>query len=245
MVLPGRCTGLLSRARILVENSASRPRPAATLAASFNYPLRRGPSRPPLSQRGGRTLWQTTFGLGAVSRRRADHRRRATARARRSCRIAATRFAMMSQIWLLDPGPLRRASRAVKQGLRPLEPATQPVMLQLRIRACHVTGHFKSPATTSAPKFTSRRLSKPQRDVRAASCCRRPASPRAGKVLRTLAPAVSFIEARAAQRVLLRRPPATSAHRGRAGSYNTMCAQPLAPRLGRRVRATPGARSTH
>src|SRR5206468_7534702 len=52
-------------------------------------------------------------------------------------------FAMKSQIWLLDPRPnLPSIVQAVKHGFALSEVSHTPVMLQLRIRACHVHGEF-------------------------------------------------------------------------------------------------------
>jgi len=52
-------------------------------------------------------------------------------------------FAMKSQIWLLDPRPnLPSIVRAVETGFELSEASNTPVMLELRIRACHVYGSF-------------------------------------------------------------------------------------------------------
>src|SRR5256886_6611774 len=52
-------------------------------------------------------------------------------------------FAMKSQIWLLDPRPnLRKIVEMVEQGFELSEASSTPVMLELRIRACHVHGSF-------------------------------------------------------------------------------------------------------
>ena len=52
-------------------------------------------------------------------------------------------FAMKSQVWLLDPRPnLPGIVRAVEQGFELSEASRTPVMLELRIRACHVHGSF-------------------------------------------------------------------------------------------------------
>ena len=50
---------------------------------------------------------------------------------------------MKSSMWLLDPRPdLPTIVRAVEQGFELSEASNAPVMLELRIRACHVTGEF-------------------------------------------------------------------------------------------------------
>ncbi len=53
-------------------------------------------------------------------------------------------FAMKSQIWLLDPRPnLPAIVAAVKHGFELSEASHTPVMLMLRIRACHVHGQLR------------------------------------------------------------------------------------------------------
>src|SRR5690606_23684910 len=52
-------------------------------------------------------------------------------------------FAMKSQMWLLDPRPnLESMVQAVEDGFELSEASNTPVILQLRIRACHVHGRF-------------------------------------------------------------------------------------------------------
>jgi indolepyruvate ferredoxin oxidoreductase alpha subunit len=75
-------------------------------------------------------------------------------------------FAMKSQIWLLDPRPnLPSIVGAVKHGFALSEASNTPVMLQLRLRACHVHGEFVA-ADNKAPTFTLKdAMENPQRDV--------------------------------------------------------------------------------
>src|SRR4029079_15719094 len=75
-------------------------------------------------------------------------------------------FAMKSQIWLLDPRPnLPSIVRAVEKGFELSEASNTPVMLELRIRACHLVGSF--PARDNVrPSFTLKdALEHPVRDV--------------------------------------------------------------------------------
>ena len=52
-------------------------------------------------------------------------------------------YAMKSSMWLLDPRPdLPTIVRCVEEGFALSETSHAPVMLELRIRACHVTGSF-------------------------------------------------------------------------------------------------------
>jgi indolepyruvate ferredoxin oxidoreductase alpha subunit len=75
-------------------------------------------------------------------------------------------FAMKSQIWMLDPRPnLEAIVKAVEDGFALSEASHTPVMLQVRIRACHVHGQFVAKANRR-PSFTLREaLENPQRDV--------------------------------------------------------------------------------
>jgi indolepyruvate ferredoxin oxidoreductase alpha subunit len=64
-------------------------------------------------------------------------------------------FAMKSSMWLLDPRPeLATIVRCVEQGFELSEASNTPVMLELRIRACHVTGEFA--AADNRPAAVSR-----------------------------------------------------------------------------------------
>ncbi|MCA8888163.1 MAG: indolepyruvate ferredoxin oxidoreductase subunit alpha, partial [Parvularculaceae bacterium] len=63
-------------------------------------------------------------------------------------------FAMKSQIWLLDPRPnLTSIVNAVETGFQLSEASNTPVMLELRIRACHVYGSFVAKENVT-PAFT-------------------------------------------------------------------------------------------
>jgi indolepyruvate ferredoxin oxidoreductase alpha subunit len=75
-------------------------------------------------------------------------------------------FAMKSQIWLLDPRPnLPSIVKAVEDGFELSEASSTPVMLQVRIRACHVHGQFVA-KDNQRPKYTLRQaLENPVRDV--------------------------------------------------------------------------------
>src|SRR5499426_3280550 len=54
-------------------------------------------------------------------------------------------YAMKSSMWLMDPRPdLPTIVRMVEEGFELSEASHAPVMMELRIRACHVTGEFKT-----------------------------------------------------------------------------------------------------
>src|SRR5262249_21355622 len=75
-------------------------------------------------------------------------------------------FAMKSQIWLLDPRPnLPSIVRAVEQGFELSEASNTPVMLELRIRACHVYGSFVARDNTRRAFTLKDALEHPVRDT--------------------------------------------------------------------------------
>ncbi|MBQ1765733.1 MAG: indolepyruvate ferredoxin oxidoreductase subunit alpha, partial [Aquincola sp.] len=75
-------------------------------------------------------------------------------------------FAMKSQMWLLDPRPnLPCIVQAVKDGFDLSEASSTPVMLQLRIRACHVHGQFVASDNRKSAFTLQQALAAPQRDV--------------------------------------------------------------------------------
>jgi indolepyruvate ferredoxin oxidoreductase alpha subunit len=148
------------------EHSASEATAAATLAASVNYPLR------------GAVTFKSTVGTNVASDALAnlasggvtggallivgeDYGEGSSIMQERS-----HAFAMKSQVWLLDPRPnLPSIVRAVEQGFELSEASNTPVMLELRIRACHVHGHFATKANRR-PEFTlADAMENPRRDV--------------------------------------------------------------------------------
>src|SRR5215475_8260331 len=148
------------------ENSASEATAAATLAASVNYPLR------------GAVTFKSTVGTNVASDALANLASGGVTGGAlviigedygEGSSIMQERvhaFAMKSQLWLMDPRPnLPSIVRAVEQGFELSEASNTPVMLELRIRACHVYGNFKT-ADNVRPTFTLKdALENPQRDV--------------------------------------------------------------------------------
>ncbi|HXB72161.1 MAG TPA: indolepyruvate ferredoxin oxidoreductase subunit alpha [Candidatus Acidoferrales bacterium] len=148
------------------EHSASEATAAATLAASVNYPLR------------GAVTFKSTVGTNVASDALAnlasggvtggaliivgeDYGEGSSIMQERS-----HAFAMKSQMWLLDPRPnLPSIVRAVEQGFALSEATHTPVMLELRIRACHVHGRFLT-RNNVRPRFTLKdAMENPVRDV--------------------------------------------------------------------------------
>jgi indolepyruvate ferredoxin oxidoreductase alpha subunit len=157
---------ILAEHGIRFENSASEATAAATLAASVNYPLR------------GAATFKATVGTNVASDALAnlasggvtggalvivgeDYGEGSSIMQERS-----HAFAMKSQIWMLDPRPnLPSIVAAVKHGFELSEASRTPVMLQLRIRACHVHGQFVA-SDNRRPEYTLREaMERPRRDV--------------------------------------------------------------------------------
>ncbi|CAM5490025.1 thiamine pyrophosphate-dependent enzyme [Eoetvoesiella caeni] len=75
-------------------------------------------------------------------------------------------FAMKSQMWLLDPRPdLPSLVRAVEKSFELSEASRTPVMMTLRVRACHMHGRFIT-SSNRRPDFTlEEAIQQPRRDV--------------------------------------------------------------------------------
>ena len=127
------------------ENSASEATAAATLAASVNYPLR------------GAVTFKSTVGTNVASDALANLASGGVTGGAlviigedygEGSSIMQERvhaFAMKSQMWLIDPRPnLPSIVRAVETAFELSEASNTPVMLELRIRACHVYGRFQA-----------------------------------------------------------------------------------------------------
>ncbi len=71
-------------------------------------------------------------------------------------------FALKSSMWLLDPRPnLPTIVRCVEQAFELSEASNTPVMLELRIRACHVRGSFVAKDNRAPVIGTNRLLAEP------------------------------------------------------------------------------------
>ncbi|HEY2338072.1 MAG TPA: indolepyruvate ferredoxin oxidoreductase, partial [Burkholderiales bacterium] len=74
-------------------------------------------------------------------------------------------FAMKSMMWLLDPRPnLTTIVDVVEKGFQLSEASNTPVMMELRIRACHVRGSFKSKQNQAPAVSTRHRLDGPPKE---------------------------------------------------------------------------------
>src|SRR5512139_3091713 len=156
---------LLMELGVHFEQSASEASAAAMLAASVNYPLR------------GAVTWKSTVGTNVASDALAnvasggvtggaliivgeDYGEGSSIMQERS-----HAFAMKSQIWLLDPRPnLTRIVDMVERAFELSEASSTPVMLELRIRACHVYGSFRTRPNREPAVSRNRALESPTFD---------------------------------------------------------------------------------
>ncbi|MDH5538819.1 MAG: indolepyruvate ferredoxin oxidoreductase subunit alpha [Rhizobacter sp.] len=157
---------ILDELGVHFESSASEACAAATLSASMMYPIR------------GAVTWKSTVGTNVASDALAnlasggvmggalivvgeDYGEGSSIMQERS-----HAFAMKSQVWLLDPRPnLPAIVQAVHDGFELSEASRTPVMLQLRIRSCHVHGSFVT-RPNQRPKYTLREaLETPRTDI--------------------------------------------------------------------------------
>lgn len=157
---------ILGELNVHFEASASEATAAASLAASVHYPIR------------GAVTFKSTVGTNVASDALAnlasggvtggalvivgeDYGEGSSIMQERS-----HAFAMKSQIWLLDPRPnLPAIVKAVGDGFGLSEASNTPVMLQVRIRSCHVTGEFIARDNTAPPMTMRDALENPKRDV--------------------------------------------------------------------------------
>jgi indolepyruvate ferredoxin oxidoreductase alpha subunit len=149
---------ILDELGVHVEANANEAGAAAMLGASINYPMR------------GAVAFKSTVGTNVASDALSNL---ASAGVKGGALIVlgedygegasiiqerSHAFAMKSQIWLLDPRPnLPKIVEMVEQGFELSEASSTPVMLELRIRACHVQGSFKT-KQNQAPQFSSKSL---------------------------------------------------------------------------------------
>src|SRR5690349_9487438 len=147
-----------------LETCTNEASAAAMLGASINYPLR------------GAVTWKSIVGTnvaadalsnlaspgvvgGALIVLGEDYGEGASVIQERSYA-----YAMKSSIWLLDPRPdLPTIVRMVEKGFELSEASHAPVMLDLRVRACHLTGEFIAKDNKPGLYNAQHRLSGPVR----------------------------------------------------------------------------------
>ena len=147
-----------------LETCTNEASAAAMLGASINYPLR------------GAVTWKSIVGTNVAADALSnlaspgvvggvmiilgeDYGEGASVIQERSYA-----YAMKSSMWLMDPRPdLPTIVRMVEEGFELSEASHAPVMMELRIRACHVTGEFKTKANRRAAFSGKNRLAGPPR----------------------------------------------------------------------------------
>jgi indolepyruvate ferredoxin oxidoreductase alpha subunit len=147
-----------------LETCTNEASAAAMLGASINYPLR------------GAVTWKSIVGTNVAADALSnlaspgvvggvmiilgeDYGEGASVIQERSYA-----YAMKSSMWLMDPRPdLPTIVRMVEEGFELSEASHAPVMMELRIRACHVTGEFKAKANRRAAFSGKNRLAGPPR----------------------------------------------------------------------------------
>ena len=157
---------ILGELGVHFESSASEAAATAMLAASVHYPIR------------GAATFKSTVGLNVASDALAnlasggvtggalliigeDYGEGSSIMQERS-----HSFASKSQVWLLDPRPNHPSIvRAVKQGFALSEASNTPVMLEVRIRACHVWGAFEASDNVAPPMTVRDALEGPRRQT--------------------------------------------------------------------------------
>ncbi|MGI9483480.1 MAG: thiamine pyrophosphate-dependent enzyme [Hyphomicrobiales bacterium] len=157
---------ILDELGVHFEVSASEAAAAAMLSTSIHYPIR------------GAATWKSTVGTNVASDALAnlastgvtggalivvgeDYGEGSSIMQERS-----HAFAMKSQVWLLDPRPnVASIVKAVEDGFELSEASNTPVMLELRIRACHVRGAFTAKENKRPDFSLEEARNNPRRDT--------------------------------------------------------------------------------
>src|SRR5215467_13940343 len=157
---------ILGELGVHFESSASEAAAAATLAASVMYPIRgavtfKAPVGVNVASDAIANLASGGVKGGALIIIGEDYGEGSSIMQERS-----HSFATKSQVWLLDPRPnLECIVKAVEDGFSLSEASNTPVMLEVRIRSCHVHGRFIA-KDNQRPKFTlAQALENPVRDT--------------------------------------------------------------------------------
>ena len=155
---------IMSDLGIHLETCTNEAAAAAMLGASINYPLR------------GAVTWKSIVGTNVAADALSnlaspgvvggvmiilgeDYGEGASVIQERSYA-----YAMKSSMWLLDPRPdLATIVHMVEQGFELSEASHAPVMMELRIRACHVTGEFTAKSNRRAAFSANNRIAGPPR----------------------------------------------------------------------------------
>ena len=155
----------LDQLGVHVEACTSEASAAAMLGASINYPAR------------GAVTWKSIVGTNVAADALSylasagvmggtlivlgeDYGEGGVVAQERSHAVA-----MKSLMWLLDPRPnLTTIVSMVERGFELSEASNTPVMMELRIRACHVRGSFKTKQNLSPAVSTRQKLDGPPKE---------------------------------------------------------------------------------
>jgi indolepyruvate ferredoxin oxidoreductase alpha subunit len=151
---------------VVFQSSANEAAAAAMLSASVMYPLR------------GAVAWKSTVGTNVASDALAnlasggvtggtmiivgeDYGEGSSIMQERT-----HAFAMKSQMWLLDPRPDHECIvKLIEKGFELSECSNTPVMLEVRVRACHMHGSFACKNNVRPAHTIKDALNNPRRDV--------------------------------------------------------------------------------
>lgn len=157
---------LLGELGVRFEANASEAAAGAMLAASVHYPIRgavtfKGPVGVNVASDALANLSSSGVTGGALIIVGEDYGEGSSIMQERS-----HAFAMKSQFWMLDPRPnLPSIVKAVGDGFALSEASNTPVMLMVRIRACHVTGQFETRDNQRPALSVAEALDAPRREV--------------------------------------------------------------------------------
>src|SRR5471032_3332106 len=156
---------IMAELGVHLETCANEAAAAAMLGASINYPLR------------GAVTWKSTVGTNVASDALSNL---ASAGVKGGALIVigedygegasiiqerSHAFAMKSQIWLLDPRPdLQHIAGLVETAFELSEATSTTVMMEFRIRACHLTGRFTTKANRPPPFSRNHPIEHPEFD---------------------------------------------------------------------------------
>src|SRR3954468_13938340 len=153
---------MMAELSVHLETCTNEASAAAMLGASINYPLR------------GAVTWKSIVGTnvaadalsnlssagvigGALIVVGEDYGEGASVIQERT-----HAYALKSSLWLLDPRPdLPTIVRMVEKGFALSEASSTPVILELRIRACHVYGAFAAKDNVAAERSANNRFEAP------------------------------------------------------------------------------------
>ncbi|MFO1116078.1 MAG: indolepyruvate ferredoxin oxidoreductase subunit alpha [Beijerinckiaceae bacterium] len=162
----GDAKDVLDELGVVFQSSANEAAAAAMLSASVMYPLR------------GAVAWKSTVGTNVASDALAnlasggvtggamvivgeDYGEGSSIMQERT-----HAFAMKSQMWLLDPRPDHECIvNLIEKGFELSEASNTPVMLEVRVRACHMHGSFAAKDNRKPAHTIKDALENPIRDL--------------------------------------------------------------------------------